>query len=160
MTSKSEEPSNRNPSEALVNSPKLDSIWSLRPVWIWMKFMGYDLDLSEKSTVLRGYWNWFFGCTMLSLTLVYSGLKIFQSMKNVHTFSANTQSWNLAIIDFQEISSAIGIHLSTFVVSHWYWKPLWKCIRLMDRSMTFQDAYYYKLRKFSFIVLLGIMLVS
>ena len=122
--------------------------------------MGYDLDLSVKLTTIRRYWNWLFGLIMLSITFLYSGFKIADSIETVNTFSANTKSWNRAIINFQEISAGISIHLSTFVIANWYWKPLWKCIRLMDRSMTFRDAHYRQLRKFSILVLLGIMLVS
>ena len=164
IMSNSEELPNRRSSSTGVErvnvETKLDSVWSLQPIWIWMKFMGYDLDLSVKLTTIRRYWNWFFGLIMLSITFIYNGFEIADSIGNVNSFSANTKSWNHAIIAFQEIFAGITIHLSTFIIANWYWKPLWKCIRLLDRSMSFQDAHYRKLRKFSILVLLGIMLVS
>lgn len=160
-----EEPSNWHSSSTTLASPnnaerKLDLIWSLRPIWILMKFMGNNLDLSVKLTAIWCYWNWLFGILMLSITFLYSGFIIVEWIENVNTFSANTKAWNNAIITFQEIFAGVSIHLSTFVITNWYWKPLWKCIRQLDRLMTFQDDHYRRLRKFSILVLLEIMLVS
>ena len=142
--------------------------WSLRPILILMRFLGYELDLSRSSTVFWRYFKLTFGLLLFSSTLGRAITMIRYVFFRLSGLTVNgngtvfytTEIWNFTIISCSEAVNVLGIHLSMYLVAIFKWKHLWKCLQKIERLGLFPANFYKKLRRVCYYAVLYIASVK
>ena len=142
---------------------------SLRPLFLWMRVFGIDLDRQWKPTKFRRWWNMCFGLVMLLFMVGSRCHQLFEMYETLVQFSTdrtnnnstttNTQAWNRTISFLQATLTPIGIHLVFFIHSYNKWAAIWHSFRRMDDVIGLCQPFYCRLRKATVLALFWISTV-
>ena len=135
-----------------------DVAWSLKPIFIWMQIIGIHLIPSAIHSTLRRFSNLCFDLSMLLATII---TRIYKFSVSIDGLSAtNTQMLSQIMTKLHLDLSVIGIHIGMLTTALFKWRSLWLCIQQIEQVLQFHEQFYQKLRRFTLVTLVWIVLVT
>ena len=138
--------------------------WSWKPLFIWMKLFGFQLDGCQKN---YKKWITFLGGVFLLINWVVHLLSLVSCVKNLtanrvlgkngSTHNSNASLLNAGIEHLNYVFMVSSIHTIFFVVSLTScWQSLWTVLREIGQSYHLKKKFYVRYRK---IVVIGIIFI-
>jgi len=115
--------------------------YSLKPMIIWMKLLGVDLDLNERKPARFGLFNilmliwalfWFFNDTS---SYILSEIYWTQSQLGQHLGNSTTIMICKTINNVNYLVHSTGIHIGLLFLAYVHWPRLWATIRKIDSEI-------------------------
>ena len=115
--------------------------YNLKPMLIWMKLLGVDLDLNDRKPARFGLFNilmliwalfWFFNDTS---SYILSEIYWTQSQLGQHLGNSRTIMTCKTINHVNYLVHSTGIHLGLLFLAYVHWPRLWETIRKIDSEI-------------------------
>ena len=127
--------------------------YSLKPMLIWMKLLGVDLDLNERKPARFGLFNilmliwalfWFFNDTS---SYILSEIYWTRSQFGDHLGNSATIMTCKTINNVNYLVHSTGIHLGLLFLAYFHWPKLWATIKKIDSEINANKSNYLLYRR-------------
>ncbi len=150
--------------------------WSLKPIVIFMKLLGVQVNVSPDISKINKLFMVLLGFIILAVNSALNGASFYFHFNKcsgaLEPFNNYTKTYNASLLSpfivvtlgthFSDVLKVIGTQAALYLIFIFSnrWSDVWNSLLFIQKEINLPDSYYQKLRKHCYLIFFVLVLVS